>query len=196
MSSNTTVTTEESALEQVSLQVVASLAAGIALLIVLVVQLVYRSTIRHSRLYTVQRRLRFDPHYLVTKGGDLSERLVAEARRARKARELIMQKPPFPARRVFPTLVERLEARSECRRMLLELRTALSSTFPSASHMPMRVALQCIQDALDPQDVERFAYLYDAITLGIHRADGTIGDTTAEDLKFMKSYFGTIMKEL
>jgi hypothetical protein len=193
--SNTTVT-QEAQLEQLSLMVVAAMASGVALLIFMVIQLCYRTTTRHARLSSRSNRYRFEARYAATKDAALGEILMGDALDARAQRDAIASRPPMHKRRVMPTIYDGRDAKVECRRMLSELRSAVGNTFGCTPNMTMRGVLQCIQSALDPHDVERFCSVYDAVMFGIHKADGTVGDVNNDDLKFLASYFGKIIKEI
>lgn len=97
----------------------------------------------------------------------------------------------------MPTIYDGRDAKVECRRMLSELRSAVGNThFGCTPNMTMRGVLQCIQSALDPREAERFCSVYEAVMFGIHKADGTVGDVNNDDLKFLASYFGKIIKEI
>lgn len=140
--------------------------------------------------------MRFEAKYAVEKDEGLAEILLGDAHDARSRRELISSRPPMHIRRVMPTIYDGRDAKVECRRMLAELRVAVGSTFGCTPNMTMRGVLQCIQSALDPQEADRFCSVYDSVLFGVHKADGTIGDVTSDDLKFLASYFGKIIKEI
>ena len=183
--------------QETYIQVVVALASALALLVIVVAALVYRSTRRHARLVMMQRRTR----YFV--GMYLSKLLPTDRRREIVEAGLVchrnrIEAPPLHAPRVLPAIKDRCDARQDCVKMVETLRAALGPSIGATSFMTMRALISCIERVLRNRgSTERFLRIYESVLYGCHFADGTCGDVTKDELAFLQAYFyNTILKEL
>ena len=85
------------------------------------------------------------------------------------------------------------DARRDCRMFLDKVRAALP---PRLQRCTMRTAVAYLRSmgmGGTRGDAERFLAIYESVLLGVHKGDGTVGDTTHEELARMRKYFHNVV---
>jgi hypothetical protein len=190
---NSTSTTVVTTTRTVYLEIILALVGATGLLILVLVQLIVRSKLRIQRLATMRNRVRHDANYYYTRGWKKDPRVDIVALSVAAFQHRIVDRPQYG--RVLPAIVDGdgRDARKDARAMLDRLRAALPAGF---AHCSMRTAVATLL-ALNRADADRFVAVFESVLLGVHAGDGTVGDTTHDDLAFMQQFFHNgIMKEI
>lgn len=190
-----TVLVEIGETQGVYVEAVISSALALGLIIVVVLQLMIRSKMRHSALMYMRRRVRFDATHFLGSAEDPRQKIIL------KSVEYLDHKVVKPPQynRIIPSIStpEGRDAKQDAKVMLDRIRSLLPPTIGCVALLSMRLCVACIQSSLpDDGRVERFLRVHEAVLYGLHIADGSCGDCTEDDLTFMHSFFyGTIVKQ-
>lgn len=195
---NTTNTTETS-VNRTRLnyaQTVVSLATAVGLIIITLIDLLYRSTSRHSKLLRVTRETRFDGAYILGKPAKSRARLILE--NGLKTHEFRIRNPPQYSRFIPAVVSDARDAKQDCAEMLSKVRVILCRSYGrSAELMSMRCCLTCVKGALPVEQSERFLRIYERVLFCSHRVNGDEKTVTSDDIRYMHAFFyNSILKVL
>lgn len=169
-------------------QTVVSLATAVGLVIITLIDLLYRSTSRHSKLLRVTRETRFDGAYILGKPAKSRARLILE--NGLKTHELRIRNPPQYSRFIPAVVSDARDAKQDCAEMLSKVRVVLSRSYGrSAELMSMRCCLSCVKGALPAEQSERFLRIYDRVLFCSHRVNGDEKTVTYDDIRYMHAFF-------
>ncbi|RNE94916.1 uncharacterized protein Tco025E_10287, partial [Trypanosoma conorhini] len=174
-------------------EVVVSFATAIGLLVLTVVQLLYRTTRRARRLWRTENQVRFDgAHFLSKPIGNAGRKIIEFGLKEHGNKEV---KPPSFV--LTAVVANDRDVRADCLSMLAETRQIFHKQYgDSACLMSMRCCLSCFENALPPSQTEDFLRLYENVLFGQHRVDGISDTLTNDDIKFLYAFFhNTILKE-
>lgn len=169
-------------------ETVVSLATAIGLVILVLLDLLYRSSSRHSMLLRVQRETRFDGAYILGKPTGNSARAILE--NGLKTHEFRILNPPQYARSIPAVVSDSRDAKQDCVEMLSKVRSILSKSYGRCAElMSMRCCLACVKGALPVEQSERFLRIYERVMFCSHRVNGDEKLVTSEDIRYMHAFF-------
>lgn len=177
-------------------QTVVSLATAVGLVIITLIDLLYRSTHRHSKLLRVTRETRFDGAYILGKPQTSRARMILES--GLKTHEFRIRNPPQYSRVIPAVVSDSRDAKRDCVEMLSKVRVILSRSYGrSAELMSMRCCLTCVKGALPNEQSERFLRIYERVMFCSHRVNGDERMVTSDDIRYMHAFFyNSVLKVL
>lgn len=177
-------------------QTVVSLATAVGLVIITLIDLLYRSTHRHSKLLRVTRETRFDGAYILGKPQTSRARMILES--GLKTHEFRIRNPPQYSRVIPAVVSDSRDAKRDCVEMLTKVRVILSRSYGrSAELMSMRCCLTCVKGALPNEQSERFLRIYERVMFCSHRVNGDERMVTSDDIRYMHAFFyNSVLKVL
>ncbi|KAH9582001.1 hypothetical protein LSM04_002330 [Trypanosoma melophagium] len=175
-------------------EVVVAFATAVGLLVLTVIQLLYRTTRRARRLWRGENQVRFDGvHFLNKSERNIGRKIIETGLKEHENKEF---RPPSV---VLPAIISNeRDARADCLLMLHETRKIFYKQYGySAKLMSMRCCLSCVEGVLPLTQTEDFLRVYESVLFGQHRVDGSGDTVTNDDIKFMHAFFhNTILKEI
>ncbi|KAG5465352.1 hypothetical protein CUR178_00054 [Leishmania enriettii] len=169
-------------------ETVVSLATAVGLVILVLLDLLYRSTTRHAMLLRVQRETRFDGAYILGKPEGNRARIILE--NGLKTHEFRIRNPPQYSRVVPAVVSESRDAKKDCFEMLSKVRTILAKSHGRCVElMSMRCCLACVTGALPGEQSERFLRIYERVIFCSHRVNGDEKLVTSDDIRYMHAFF-------
>ncbi|KAK7196715.1 hypothetical protein NESM_000610900 [Novymonas esmeraldas] len=169
-------------------ETVVSLATAIGLVIIVLLDLLYRSTSRHTLLLRVHRETRFDGAYILGKPEGNRSRALLE--KGLKTHEFRIRNPPQYARVVPAVVSDSRDAKRDCVEMLSRVRSILAKSYGRCTElMPMRCCIACVKGALPGEQAERFLRVYERILYCSHRVNGDEKLVTSDDIRFVHAFF-------
>ncbi|CAM43816.1 conserved hypothetical protein [Leishmania braziliensis MHOM/BR/75/M2904] len=169
-------------------ETVVSLATAFGLVIIVLLDLLYRSTFRHAMLLRVQRETRFDGAYILGKPEGSRARIILE--NGLKTHAFRISDPPQYSRVVPAVVSESRDAKKDCVEMLSKVRTILAKSYGRCAElMSMRCCLACVTGALPAEQSERFLRIYERVMFCSHRVNGDEKLVTSDDIRYMHAFF-------
>ncbi|EAN77916.1 uncharacterized protein TEOVI_000651400 [Trypanosoma equiperdum] len=175
-------------------EVVVSFASAIVLLVLTVVQLLYRTSWRARKLWRVGNEVRFDgERYLAKPEGDIGRKILE---RGIKSHENVYFERPSGT--LPPIVANDCDARVNCLSMIAETRKILYKQYGEPARlMSMRCCLSCIENVLPSSQAEDFLRIYESVLYGQYRADGVPEVISDEEIKFLHVFYhNSILKEI
>ncbi|ORC93156.1 uncharacterized protein TM35_000024820 [Trypanosoma theileri] len=175
-------------------EVVVSLATAVGLIVLTVIQLLYRTTRRARRLWRGENQVRFDGvHFLNKSEGNIGRKIIESGLKEHENKEF---RPPSV---ILPAIISNeRDARADCLLMLHEIRKIFYKQYGNCANlMSMRCCLSCVEGVLPLAQTEDFLRVFESVLFGQHRVDGNADIVSNDDIKFMHAFFhNTILKEI